>query len=173
VDRGRPPLPRTRSLPAPPVLGGHARRRLLRLFGWRRLMPSNAAVVRPLASTLKQRGRPQSLCVRRPMGRDALIVRPTRNSRAQSKELKRTRHTVGEAHDACFEAGTSRLSLRWRPRSAPECELVESAGLRRSAALGVRDAGRVASARHLTAAQDSSAKDLARIERVRVMIRGW
>jgi len=136
-------------------------------------MPSNAAVVRPLASTLKQRGRPQSLCVRRPMGRDALIVRPTRNSRAQSKELKRTRHTVGEAHDACFETGTSRLSLRWRPRSAPECELVESAGLRRSAALGVRDAGRVASARHLTAAQDSSAKDLARIERVRVMIRGW
>jgi len=75
-------------------------------------MPSHAAVVRPLASTLKQRGRPQRLSVRRRMGRDALIVRPTRNSRAQSEQLKLTRHTVGEAHDACYEAATSRLSLR-------------------------------------------------------------
>jgi len=54
---------------------------------------------------------------------------------------------VGEAHDAGCEAATSRLSLCWRPRNAPECELVGSADLRRSAALGVRDAGRVASER--------------------------
>ena len=123
------------------------RRRLLRLVGWLRLMPSHAAVLRSLASTLKQRGRPQHMCVRRRMGRDAFIVRPTRNSRAQSEQLKWTRPTVGEAHDACYEAATSRLSLRWGPRSAPECELVGSAGLWRSTALDVRDAGRVASAR--------------------------